>query len=351
MTAKSVPLSAFAVATRFAIDPERIYVIESHRPGCIEVHLVNYSYDARSTKPGGTGLAIAGSFSTELRDYRAEGRYALVAGFDEVFKVVEQYESVVVLHPLGVGLGVRWEIFRQNQHKTSRKRRIQKKINSRASQALSTVRSQVARFTGGLPGRPANAPSGPYYLTETTLTAAAGAKRFSVDTPIVALTMWEAKIKACLRVAKLASQGWEVGEEASMRGTMQRANQSTVAFFCQRRGASKWVSIECGQAKPRDPEDMKYAERGESSFTVDKIVEARTTWAMFNGFSGESCGRCLAEANVLAGGPGWFCGCGHYNVQSWSCHQIPHEHPDHGPSQATIGKAYEKYRALTGSEY
>lgn len=71
-------------------------------------------------------------------------------------------------------------------------------------------------------------------------------------------------------------------------------------------------------------------------FTHAQIVNAVLTWANFNGFSGESCGdACKATANVLAGA-GWFCPCGHYNVQSWNHHQIPHEEPTYGPTRGTI---------------
>ena len=79
---------------------------------------------------------------------------------------------------------------------------------------------------------------------------------------------------------------------------------------------------------------------GPKAFTADEIRDAQQTWTYSNGFSGESCGSCKATANVLAGGPGWFCGCGHYNVQSWSHHQIPHDSPDYGPTQAVIAEGH-----------
>ena len=93
-------------------------------------------------------------------------------------------------------------------------------------------------------------------------------------------------------------------------------------------------------------------DRFNSEWTPEKIAEAVATWHNWPGFSGESCGNCRATANVLAGGPGWFCPVcevvvdtgddekllvsEEYNCQSWSCHQMPHENPDYGPTLATI---------------
>jgi hypothetical protein len=79
------------------------------------------------------------------------------------------------------------------------------------------------------------------------------------------------------------------------------------------------------------PEEMDYS--------IEKIREMKQ-WPGFNGFTAESCGSCKATANVLAGGPGWFCPCGHFNVQSWSGFQIPHRAPTYGPGQAKILEAY-----------
>ena len=79
--------------------------------------------------------------------------------------------------------------------------------------------------------------------------------------------------------------------------------------------------------------DRKYD--GPRSYTAPEIREM-LRWANFNGFTADSCGKCRKTVNVLAGGPGFFCACGHYNIQSWHCFQIPHERPDYGPAQATI---------------
>ena len=56
----------------------------------------------------------------------------------------------------------------------------------------------------------------------------------------------------------------------------------------------------------------------------------------YQGFSAETCGHCKATANVLSDNAGWFCVCGHYNLQNWSHHQRPHKQPDYGPSMTTI---------------
>jgi hypothetical protein len=85
------------------------------------------------------------------------------------------------------------------------------------------------------------------------------------------------------------------------------------------------------------------------SFSVQQIIEAARTWARYTGFEGDTCsghiashksGRCHLRANVPAGGPGWHCICGHYNIQSWNFHQKPHEHPDLGPPALTLRRAY-----------
>jgi len=80
-------------------------------------------------------------------------------------------------------------------------------------------------------------------------------------------------------------------------------------------------------------------------WTANQIVAAildRNRFMGWNGFSGESCSKCKKTANVLGHGPGWFCICGAYNCQSWSCNQGPHERPDLGPSQHTLNMAHRQ---------
>ena len=77
------------------------------------------------------------------------------------------------------------------------------------------------------------------------------------------------------------------------------------------------------------PEDLDY--------TVDEI---RDKFAG-RGFTAETCGSCKATANVLAGNPGWFCPCGHFNTQSWNHHQIPHDEPTYGPPHDRIVEAFK----------
>lgn len=84
--------------------------------------------------------------------------------------------------------------------------------------------------------------------------------------------------------------------------------------------------------------NAKVTER-DFEWTRDKIVEAATTWANFNGFTAEICFHCKKTANVLAGGSGWFCVCGVYNCEAWDNNQIPHEDPDLGPTGALIHEA------------
>lgn len=82
--------------------------------------------------------------------------------------------------------------------------------------------------------------------------------------------------------------------------------------------------------KPK-PEDFDY--------TVEKIREM-TAWTGYQGFVGETCGSCSKTANVLSGGPGWICVCGHYNAQLFYGGPMPHEEPDLGPTRKTILEAH-----------
>ncbi len=77
-----------------------------------------------------------------------------------------------------------------------------------------------------------------------------------------------------------------------------------------------------------------------NDFTHEQIVTAIKTWANYPGFSAETCGQCKRKVNVLAGGPGWFCICEHYNAQVIHGAQIPHEKPNLGPTRATIYAAH-----------
>lgn len=59
--------------------------------------------------------------------------------------------------------------------------------------------------------------------------------------------------------------------------------------------------------------------------------------AGFSGsFTAATCGGCQKTANVVTSS-GWFCACGHFNVELWSGDFImPHERPDIGPTRAAI---------------
>lgn len=65
-------------------------------------------------------------------------------------------------------------------------------------------------------------------------------------------------------------------------------------------------------------------------YTAEEITEMCDTWANYQGHTGDSCGACGRTANVLAGGSGWFCVCGHYNVQSWLQYNVVYDFPDMG---------------------
>src|SRR5262249_9565838 len=117
---KSVPLSAFSTSSSFAIDPRRVGLLESAYPGCIEVILSKCDRRRERTPAGGSGLTFSGNIPVITGRFDVLNRLALVAGFDEVFEEVCQYDDVVVLRPLGVGLGVNWERYRQYAGRTHR---------------------------------------------------------------------------------------------------------------------------------------------------------------------------------------------------------------------------------------
>ncbi len=80
---------------------------------------------------------------------------------------------------------------------------------------------------------------------------------------------------------------------------------------------------------------------GPVAYSAMQIASMCSNGGIYNGFTAESCGHCKAKANVFAHNAGWFCTCGHYNVQSWNHSCIPHEQPDLGPSQATLREGHE----------
>jgi hypothetical protein len=84
-------------------------------------------------------------------------------------------------------------------------------------------------------------------------------------------------------------------------------------------------------------------------YTVSEITEMADTWANYNGFTGETCGVCEKTANVLAGGAGWFCDCGHYNVQSLSDFGVLHEQPDMGTLGSVIVEGHKLARVRVGA--
>lgn len=86
-------------------------------------------------------------------------------------------------------------------------------------------------------------------------------------------------------------------------------------------------------------------------YTAEEITEMCDTWANYQGHTGESCGSCHKTANVFSGGAGWFCICGHYNVQSFSHSNIPHENPNMGTPFAVLREGHGnsvKWKKLLG---
>ncbi len=327
---KYVPLRTFATSTAFGFDPERIGVVESLYTGCIELHLTGYDSSTQVVKPGGSGLRIQGQITQIGRFDRVENRLVIVDGFDEVFQVVTCFDGVIVLRPLGIGLGVRSQLAMEYRRRQPRTKRQRKKYATLAQRYLAGARVSIRNLTGSVPGRH-RAATGPFILREWS-------KRWSQDTVLDACTLEEAKVLARARIAQLRSQRWKCGEEAPQRGEIQRETGLTVWWLCLRGGQEKRVSIEA--CAPRQQEKLSDHSFG-CNMTAREIAEARDTWNCFPGFTADSCHNCLADVNVLAGGGGWFCNCGDFNMQCTSDHTIPHQHPDYGPSLATIRASHQ----------
>jgi hypothetical protein len=87
-------------------------------------------------------------------------------------------------------------------------------------------------------------------------------------------------------------------------------------------------------------------------YSAEEISEIIDHWKAYVGFSGETCANCPRTANILSGGPGWLCVCGHYNSQFFGTAGSMHPKPDMGPSLGTIvegKKLSKKYSKLIGS--
>lgn len=327
-----IPISNFSKSTSFAIDPQRINIIDSLYPGYIEVHLLNYSYNDRITYPGGTGLTLAGAVEHIVDGGRLYGRLALIAGIAEVFAVHSNYDSVVVLRPLTTGLGVRWQLYRAALALTASGKagRIKAKLNALAAKHLAACSNYVARITGSSFFEAGES----YYLRECTKSEGFPEQHLRETQLPQAVTMEDAKAIQRKRIAMLRLQGWKCGEESSPFGTLTRENERTVAWLCKRGSATKWITLEYGVARVAE-------EKGESfkCFTEEEITQMWNNWERFNGFSGETCTQCHADANLLAlgGMGGWSCStCGHFNFHPDSEPKAAHEHPDFGPNGETI---------------
>ena len=230
--------SVFSVHTSFAINAERISVIESLYPGCIEVHLRNFNYNEQHTAAGGVGLVIVGAIESISDRSRLHGRLALLSGFLEVFEVASHYDDVIVLRPTGVGLGIDWKLFQEFSQSKSSKQRLNKARQLRGLKHLHKTRRRIQKLTGTLPGQILS-DNGPFFLRERT-------KLWSSETAVVAHTVEQAKVAARSRINELTVEGWTCGEESCLRGTRQTASASTVTWLCQKHGPDKWLSIRCG---------------------------------------------------------------------------------------------------------
>lgn len=84
------------------------------------------------------------------------------------------------------------------------------------------------------------------------------------------------------------------------------------------------------------PYACTFRTEGPKDYSIDEIQSARRNWARFEGFSGETCGKCNATANVLAASAGWHCACGHFNIKSWTNKHTLHDLPDYGPRRLVV---------------
>lgn len=234
-----IPISAFATHTRFGIVHAETRVVESGSPGCIEVHIASMKGGVPEAMPGGRGLVLAGSVPSINDRARLWNKLALVSGFPEVFEVCQHFDEVVVLRPLGIGLGINWKLFRDHQEsRPDIRRRSERHRRQLAKKHLQRAISSVNRLTGVFAPEELRE-SGPFYIEERT-------RGWHKRTPIAACTVEEAKIVARVWVSKMREEGWHCGEESSVRGTIQRESERTVAWLGLRGEEKQWLTIECG---------------------------------------------------------------------------------------------------------
>ncbi len=91
---------------------------------------------------------------------------------------------------------------------------------------------------------------------------------------------------------------------------------------------------------------MPHTTPEQMGFTIRDIVDACQHWANFNGFTATRCHHCKKTANVLGGGPGYICPCGHFNGMSIHGFNIPYVSPDYGPSRLKMRTAFRISRQL-----
>jgi hypothetical protein len=253
-----VNISAFRPCTTFGIDMDRIMVIKSGTyKGCIEVHLANYEHGARTTQSGGAGLALSGQVAA-ISDHARDviGRFALVAGADEVFRVRSHYDSVVILESTEVGLGVRWHEFIRRLDWVSERRRLfwsddpdtrrarahlrrdsQRRIVEAVGH-LVAMRQRIAELTG-CTGRTYSPLAGPYVLRHVW----SGGEQTS---PVFGNTIGRAAFEGLVAVSSAAHDGFRCGEEGSLHGEIQPMSDNTVAWLCKKDGVEQRISVEFG---------------------------------------------------------------------------------------------------------
>lgn len=293
--------------------------------------------------PGGTGLVLSGQVHSVCDGARLHGKLALVAGLTEVFAVLQHFDDVVVLRPLGVGLGIDWKLFQDYQGKTPHRRRHHDKYQQLAAKHLDRAISKVHRLTGVLTAKPARE-SGPFCIEERT-------RGWHKQTPIKAQTIEEAKVIARHWVERMRQKGWKCGEESNVRGTIQRQTERTVAWLCQRDGANKWLSIE--YAHVCDAPELACAEKEQDSRRPRSLSAAQLAAIPelpdFDGrFMALTCGLCFADSNamVLSTDATWTCDCGHVNEVPQKSMQPLHQYPDYGLSLEAV---YDGLRQFFGT--
>lgn len=232
---KLPPGQAFQTTTSFAV--KYCSVIKSMYPGCIEVQLANWDSSEGTTRPGGDGLIVARKIDVLDKHDKITGAYAIIAGFSEVFTVVDNYNGNIILRPVGV-FGSCGERYRCCVGKTSRKRRLSNKYRNVAARSLRRILTTMRPVTD-LPDRKNQC--SPYSVFVEIKVG--GDVTGGSTNP--ARTMEEAKLGAKRKVQRLKDDGWACTEGTDHNAHTWGVHENTVSWVCKKDGVSKLIQVRC----------------------------------------------------------------------------------------------------------